>query len=417
MVDVLIENDVQVEFFRKIGTRHIVWTGPLTCYVFYVENSDDDLEYRKTTDGGLTWTAGATPVKIRTGALKRFDIYYDRWTKDDTGRIIHIASLDSASDDVQYNSLDTSDDSLGAGVVIANSSTATGDNRNITGIAITKARGNGFLYVQYWSQSTDHDFYQSDDGGLIWNLKADGADGNAVDEVQLLYGNEADTDDIWMIYWDRSASEITLKVYDFSLDSWSETLISAGMIAHVQHLGNNAAMRHSDNHAILMAFNNYDAATADQKVWDIASAASITAKTDVITNSAETYYPCIMINQQDDTLYAGYLRGGVLNSSVDAYFKKSTDGGDTWEVEEPYSEDAADDNRFLAGGISVGSDGGKFQPVWFNDDLDDLFTNVNNGVSIPAVVSPSTPASLPEYGQLRTAIGNPSVYGATILRS
>ena len=176
-------------------------------------------------------------------------------------------------------------------------------------------------------------------------------------------------------------------------------------------------MRHSDNHAVLVAFDTFDDATSDLMVWDIGSTASITAKTDVVTNSSETYFPCVMVNQQDDSIYCGYIRGTALNSAVGTHYKKSTDGGDTWEAEEPMSEDAEDDHRYSECGASVGNDGGRFQMVWFNDDLNDLITNVNNGVSIPAAAPPPAAASLPEYGQVRTAIGDPAVYGATILRS
>ena len=426
MVDVLIDNDVFLQAYRKNLYRHVVWSAPLICYVFFVEETNDNLEYRKSIDGGETWTAGGTPILIRddgAGQVTRFDVWYDQWTADDNGTLIHIVSMASLDDEVQHITLDTSDDSLGIAVDVGGSAVSTGNNRDSSGISITKARGNGYLYIQWWTNTNNgggdgHGFVQSDDGGATWNVKADGADGDLVDEIQLVYGNEADTDDVWMIYWDRSAEEITLKVYDFSGDSWSETLISAGMTDNVSFLGMKVSMRHSDNHAILVAFNDFDLATADLKAWDIASSVSITALTDVLTNSPETYFPCIMTNQQDDSIYVGYLRGGVLTSTVGSYFKKSTDGGTTWEAEESLSEDADDDHLFLDAGISVGNAGGKWQPVWFNSDLRDLFTNVNNGVSIPAVVDPIPAApSLPEYGQVQTAIGDPPVFGATILRS
>lgn len=422
MPDVIVESDVRDGFYRKTANRYVVWVNPLTCYVFYVDNVDLDLEYRKTTDGGLTWTAGGTPVKIRVGSVTRVDVWYEKWTPNDSGTLIHIVSQDSISGAVQHLTLDVSDDSLSVAVTIAVNTTTNGNNRNDAAIGITKARGNGFLYVQWWTTSTGagsfpHAFFQSDDGGAIWTEKADGADGDPPDGIQLLPGNEADSDDIWMIYWDRSAEEISLKVFDFSGDSWSETLISAGMTDNILFMGMMASIRHSDNHAILVAFNDFDLAATDLKAWDIANAGSITPLTDVLTNSAETYFPCIMINQQNDSIFVGYLRGAILTVGVGAKYKKSIDGGTTWEAEEVLSEDADDDHRYVESGLSIDNAGGKFQPVWENDDTEELITNVNNGVTIPAFVPPVVVASLPEYGQIRSAIGDPPVYGATILRS
>lgn len=422
MPDIIVESDVRDGFYRKTANRYVVWVNPSTCYVFYVDNVDLDLEYRKTINGGLTWTAGGTPIKVRIGAVTRVDVWYDKWTPGDSGTIIHIVSQDSIASTIQYISLDTSDDSLTVAVTIALTATTNGNNRNDAAIGITKARGNGFLYTQWWATSTGvgsfpHAFFQSDDGGATWTEKADGADGDPPDGIQLLPGNEADSDDIWMIYWDRSAEEISLKVFDFSGDSWSETLISAGMIDNVSFMGMMASIRHSDNHAILVAFNEFDVATADLKAWDIGSSASITALTDVLTNNAESYFPCILINQQNDDIYVGYAKGTTLNVGVDIKYKLSTDGGTTWEAQQDMSEDAEDDHRYVESGLSIDNAGGKFQPIWENDDTEELITNVNNGVTIPAVVSPVGAASLPEYGQIRTAIGDPAVYGATILRS
>lgn len=420
MVDVIIESAAENNHYRRITSdRHVVWTTPLTGYMFFVADVDDDLYYRKSIDGGATWSGQNI---IRDGRTMRMSVHYDRWTAADTGTLINITWQNINSSDIEFATLDISDDSISAIRQVSTPTTIdTNNNRDDQTIGITKSRS-GFLYIQYWSatlvEALNSGFYQSDDGGVTWNAKTDGADAvTTADEIRLLYGNEIDPDDIWMIYWDRTNEEISLKVYDFSGDSWSETLISAGMTDNTSRSGISATMRHSDNHAILVAFNEFDAATADLKAWDIGGIASITALTDVLTNSAESYFPCIMIDQQDDSIYCGYIRGSALSSAVGTHYKKSTDGGATWEAEQPMSENAEDDLSYVDCGASVGDDGGRFQMVWFNDDTNDLLTNVNNGVAIPAASNSDAAASLPEYGQVRTAIGDTPVFGATILRS
>ena len=66
-------------------------------------------------------------------------------------------------------------------------------------------------------------------------------------------------------------------------------------------------------------------------------------------------------------------------------YKLSTDGGDIWGTETELAA-SKDDHRITMGGTSVGNDGGRVQPAWFNDDLNDLKTNKDNSIEIAAFV-------------------------------
>ncbi|KKK84062.1 hypothetical protein LCGC14_2787140, partial [marine sediment metagenome] len=147
-----------------------------------------------------------------------------------------------------------------------------------------------------------------------------------------------------------------------------------------------ASPRHSDNHVILAVWSELDAATADLKVWDIGGSGDITAMADVVTDLDESAQVAVFINQQNNDIYVAYIKGGTWEATADIKYKKSTDGGTTWGSEQTYSEGTADDLRALWAGVSVGADGGRFQPVFFNDDLNDLFVNLTNDVNIPPLV-------------------------------
>jgi len=334
-------------------------------------------------------------------------IWYDRWTPGNTGTKIHVAYQDAAFHDIFYRGLDTSDDSLGTErTVFAGASFETG-NWNTAVIDITKARG-GNLYIGFWGDSAgEYGFYRSTDGGATWTSRADVADGNAVDGILLMPGNETDEDDIWCVYWDRSANELTLKVYDDSGDSWSESVIATGVFDDVSYYQMSAAPRHSDNHVILAAWDIISGPTADLWVYDLAdSAGDVGSVTRVLVSTDEAAGVAVLINQQNDDIYVAYMKGGTWEATVDVFYKKSTDGGTTWGAEQSYSEAAADDIRALWAGISVGANGGRFQPTFFNDDLDDLFVNIVNDVYIGPSVLPLRDAyvgasvdAVPQHGR------------------
>jgi len=380
MADITIEAAAHTTLFYEAVRVGPVWIGEDTAYVFYID-SNADLVYRKTVNGGANWDAA---VSIKVGVIECLSIWFDKWTPGDGGTKIHIAYMDTGSHDVLYRSLDTGTDTLSAEVIIFNGVSAELGGWNVNIADITKSRG-GNLYCGFWIDNDgENGFYRSVDGGATWTARTALADGTEVDLILLVPGAEADTNDIWCFYWDVNAWAISLKVYDDSGNSWAETAIGGSMVASTSYYQMSAATRTSDNHVILAAWNAVNTATADLMVWDIGGAGSIVAKTNVLTNTPEAALCAVFINQQNDDIYVAYLKGTDWTTLVGAYYKKSVDGGVNWGAETALSADAEDNLGAIWAGHSVGDDGGYFMPVWFNDDLNDLITNVANAVAIAA---------------------------------
>ncbi len=385
MADIAVDTDVREILYNRGVRLGPIWIGVNTAYVFYTDSSDD-LIYRKTTDGGATWGAEVT---VRTGDVYCVSLWYDKWTPGISGTTIHIAYLDFVTLKTYYRSLDTFDDSLGTETAVFTGVGYSATNWSGYTVDILRSRG-GNLYIGFWGGTAvaDSGFYRSTDNGATWTSRAQLADGSGADGILLMPGDEDDNQDIWCIYWDRSADEISLKVYDDSGNSWSETSIATSMADSNFYYQMSASPRGRDNHVILAVWSELDAATADLKVWDIGGSGDITAMTSVVTDLAESAQVAVLINQQNDDIYVAYLKGGTWEATTDVVYRKSTDGGTTWSAEQSYSEAAADDNRALWAGVSVDGNGGRFQPMFFNDDLDDLFVNLVNSVYIAPSVLP-----------------------------
>lgn len=363
-----------------------IYTSKSCGYQFYM-NSSSRVFFKSTTDGGATWSP-AFGTSLTGSSGNHFDIYCEKWTPGDTGPLIHVVWMNTSNRDVEYRSLDTSDDSLGTTVAVA-LDVAFGIGRSSANISTTKAVG-GNLYTQFWGDGAGgRGFSRSTDNGSNWTARTDGADGDEADEILLFPDpDSADTNDIAMIYWDRSADEITLKKYDDSANTWSETVVSSGMVDSDSILQMSAVLRLSDGHVILAAWNGFDVSTADLKVFDIAvGTTTVITKTDVITNADDCVAVGLFIDQNTDDLYCAYLGNEdgseTFGTSLTAFYKKSTDGGDTWGSQTTYQEDVADDEKYISAGSSTpGALDGLFQPSFFNDDLNDVFVNVNNSVAL-----------------------------------
>ncbi|MBA7634674.1 hypothetical protein ES703_42264 [subsurface metagenome] len=392
MADITIDASAYTTQYAPAGRGGPFWITPLIGYVIYLD-SGGNLVWSKTEDGGANWSAANELVP---GYVRAYDCCADWQTAGDAGTKIHIAVVEDATDTVSYIYLDTSDDSEGALDPIeaaqGSGSISANAGRDYHQISITKTRGGNIAVAFRYKDNllaNFYGFYTSPDGDA-WTSEASPWEAD-IDYILLFPANLADNQDLWAVFWDKSANELSLKTYDDSGDSWvaiGEQLISGSMFDNADYLQMDGVIRLSDEHLILAAWNLYDNVSAALKVWDITDAGTITAKTNVITDEGETFLVSVFVNQDNDDIYVAYASGTSAGDTVQVFYQKSDDGGGTWGGEQAMQADAEDDERWVSAGAVKAAWGGKFQPIWFEDDFNDLFTNTDNGISIAAAVGP-----------------------------
>lgn len=312
------------------GMRALVFVSTQIGYMFGI-NGDSDLDYMKTTNGGKTWAAA---VDVFTGSVDSFDVWYDQWTPGDTGRIIHIAYTENGTDDVVYTSLNTVDDTQTADVDVFAGASAVLARGVFT--SITKARG-GNLYVAFdMDAGAETGLYRSTDNGVTWASRTNPIEAT-LDQAMLFPANAGDPQDIWMLYDDDSATQLTIKTHDDSANTNSE---SAGLTFDNQatdftgQYGFSGSIRHQDGNLIFAFFNAYDAAGTDFLCyqWD---GTTLTALTALTTDIDDMYYPSVYLNQdQPDNIYIAYIGKSdgteTLGTTAGVYYALSTNRGVSW---------------------------------------------------------------------------------------
>jgi len=415
MADISIESSASTDQYARALRSGIFWTSPTVGYAIYL-SSVNDLEYRKTADGGATWAGAVAIVAAASCDAIQYDCWADWQTAGDAGTKIHIAYMSLDLNQVRYVYLDTSTDTVGGDDLIetcqGTGAFTAASGLSLYWVSITKTRGGNFaVAIEYIDSgvTTFTSFYTSPDADT-WTSKTSPLE--IRDDYCLLFpGNEADNQDVWGIYWDASTDEISLKTFDNSGNSWSEQLISGSMVEFASYLQMDGVIRLSDGHLILAAWNLYNNVASDLMVWDINGAASITAKTNVITDTAEYFTVSVFINQVNDDIYVAYVGGTDAGTLVKAFYQKSADGGANWDGQATMQADAEEDMRWISCGAAKATWGGKFQPFWFDDDDNDLFTSVDNGISIeaPAAELPTVTTQAATDIGMTTATGNGNI--------
>lgn len=370
----------------KTGLWGPYWISTTVGMIIFIDSASDP-HYARTADGGATWTDEGALDAI---TCQRLSCWFDQETPGDSGTLVHCAYLDSTGGDrAKYMTIDVSDATLGTKRTVDSTVTVSaskGDHR----IAITKAR-NGNLIIAFTTQD-DLECYRSVDAGENWTDRADPFETATEEDWLLLFPANVDDGDVAGVFWDRSADAITVKMYDDSANSWTETAILSSMTDDTQHINMDGAVRHSDGVIVCCAHSNDDATGDDLRTFtvnpnSIASPTVVTTTANVFTNQGAAAQCCVLVNQQNDDVYIAYCKGGTWQVTTDIVYHISDDNMASWGVEQAYSEAAADDNRRVQAGRTIGDSGGFFQPVWFDDDDTDLYVNLVNDVAIAAVVA------------------------------
>ena len=353
----------------------LVFVSQTVGYLFYVQVTSGDFYYTKTTNGGLTWGTG---VLILAGTGASMDVWYDQWTPGDTGRNIHIWIMDGAIDDILYYRLNTTNDVMSSVVtVFAGGSVVAARGIFVTG---TKTRGGNLFCVFDLDAFAETGSYKSTDNGATWSALTNGLEAT-LDQCRAFPANAADPNDVWLLYQDADTDELTIKTYDDSAGTYSESAaltMTENITDQTGQYGFDGSIRHSDGHLIFAYMDAYDAAGAsDFKVYDW-DGTTATALTDIATNVDDIYYPSVFLNQdQPDWIYVAYLGltsgAEVLATGVGCYYALSKDRGVSWTKDIAYSTSVTDYRQTW-----TPLNGERFTVAWMDISAVSVVTNQDN---------------------------------------
>lgn len=373
----------------NIGGSRTVFVSDTNGYVFY-RDSTGRCVYSKTTDRGTTWQ---TPVIFdnQTDCVK-VSAWYDRWTPGDiSGNFIHIATADTGDDDVFYNRLDTSTDTLLAASSInasVNSGVAPSVSTGNNTIAIAKATDDAI----YITLSDNADAFvvscaASCNTTTNWNEPGTSPLDNANDHSILVPLASAQ---MMIINRDISGNDIRSAVWNGS--SWSgwTTIDSNATESTLFDGGVSAAVNKSNNDVLLVyTADNNNFTTDDHDIRTaVYSGGSWATQTNVLTNVTNRgiHDVTVAIDENSDDVYVAYaIRDTIgLASTGNIYYQVSTDGMSSWGAEQgPVSATAGD----IYGPTMNIFDNERLYVSWYNDSDQTLYGETVVDIGPDTIVS------------------------------
>lgn len=346
--DVLVAQTTGLLQFTGAGTGYVVQippgvTGAGTLYLIYVDTGSD-LAFKKSTDGGLSWSL---PTVIFAGTVVSFAVWYDRWSSIAAG-LIHLAYTESGGSDTLYRTINTeSSDALSTQTTIfAGTSTAANGH-----LSITRARGGNVYCKTVIDNGAEGGFFRLPNANVpngAWDAARTINEAlSGSDQIILVPGFAADTQDIMAIWLDASANEISRQIHDDSANSWAEATISgAGNVveqaASVSFPNFSAAVDVDGDRIIVVFWSAIDTVNADLRCFTVTESAITETDANVVLNSTDDQGLCgisIDIGNPDigrtwTVFYGGASAGGeTYLTSINLYCKGSGDGGETWSPE------------------------------------------------------------------------------------
>jgi 6-phosphogluconolactonase (cycloisomerase 2 family) len=343
--------------FRN-GNRRQVFISDQVGYVFY-QDSDGSCVYSKSTDAGATWGT-AVQVDAQVDCLDT-SVWYDRWTPgDNSGTKIYIITWDTSADDLWYNELDTSSDTLanGSAPVAITSSPGPAKTNTLAGAnshpPVVKGT-DGVLYTGMNDSSSSYVIKCSSTCSTASNWSDAGTIGLAANDTDAFTLVPTLSGTIMAIRLNMTSNTRESDVWNGT--AWSgtwTTIMTVGAVQTAEMALLNATVNRTTGDIYLVTIaDNATFGTDDDintAVWTNSSS-TWTTKTDVVTNSGVASGAvcvgvtgtgsgtgCGIINAQvavdDNTgdIYCVYAARSTPGTATTAqvYWTKSTDGMATW---------------------------------------------------------------------------------------
>ncbi len=383
---------------HQLSGKQIVCISDQVCYAFYIDATNaEDIVYSKSTNAGASW---GTPAVISAGTWLGMAIWYDRWTPGDTtGNYVHLAFYDNG-DSLFYSRFNTSNDSFST--AIDASGAAEGTLAAGNDIAVTKGT-DGDLYVgtvdataptaganfiekcPVSADCTNATNWVAAGTTNPWDGVGDDLDGN-FDLIMLpLAGGN-----LMLVSTDVALEDIEYKIYTDSSNTWSTNFTDIDTNApdsttFTFTLSGTADIRTNTVYISYVANVNITN-TSEVRAWKYQNS-TWTQFTDPWPDTTDGVSlindASIGIGTNINDLYVAYIRDPTndATNNGNVYFRRSKDGGVSWQTEQLLSNGTTGDMR----GVSiVGASNERLFGVWFNPTPDDIFGNTVVNLASPS---------------------------------
>lgn len=406
MSTVTIDSSVLLTSDKWAHPRNVVVKDSNTAYVFGVDNSAAGASYWKTSDRGQTW-AGPTTWDT-TNTTTACTVYYEKWNGPSGRAVVHMLRFrDEGARGLYYRQLDLSTDTLSTEVLVQSSSGAP-----VARCTLAVSRDNSLImaFGGSWGATSSHKSRKSTDDGATWSDAVSIQIASGFTEYELWPDfNSSDPQDMSVILWTNNATDdFVLRQVDVSTDSVAQTNISTTNTATGINTDWSATL--APNGDIYFAFwdkNACDGTSNELKTYRI-SGNTITQKTSILT--ATTYaFGVALTTITGYGVVAHYRRdsGAASASSLEVYYKISTDGMTTWGTEQTFDSTGSAAGMVLAPPVVPG--GELALAVW----LDGTATSKNLLSAYPPTID--TTSTPPVTGTIPPTDSNGG--GSTVLEA
>lgn len=372
--------DVALGSQFQMGTgsyNGLVWIDKSVGYMFVLDSTTTalTLAYSKSSNA-TTW--GSAVTFGAQASVRRYAIWYDKWTSGDAGTKIAGVYVEGTGHDAEFRYIDTADDSLSTAIVVLNGASVDAAAQLSQGAAsITKLRNGEWRVAGRLDNDGENFSHEINAAGDTATSIASPFLGNT-DSIQLLPGNYADNQDFDAIIHNHVSGTLTWRRFDDSAGTWSTVQADfAAAVAHDTYHMYHAVQRHSDGHILVAVATEHLSATGDLELWELdPSADTATLLSTVKSNVSFPGNVGLHIDQNTGNVYVTVGVGASADpNDLETY--KSTDNGATFGSALVLTETNNDIRGVHSGYCTADGEVGRHQPVWFESDGFDVLTNAS----------------------------------------